>query len=263
MYVWFEALTNYITAVGYGNEEAGGEKQFNKYWPADLHIVGKDILRFHAVYWPAFLMAGGLPLPKTVYAHGLLLSDGRKMSKTLGNVIDLHKLRENFTPDMVRYFCLREVVFGQDGDFTYEALIDRTNGDLAAGLGNLSSRILTMIRNYCDGVVPRAAARTNATLETRADEVRGAIDSARVDFDREFESFNFSRGLESVWSAITSVDKFISEFRPWDLAKDPERRADLEVVLETLLRAITVLLAPALPESCQEIRQQLGEKAMC
>ena len=112
-------------------------------------------------------MAGGVPLPKTVYAHGLLLSDGRKMSKTLGNVIDLHKLRENFTPDMVRYFCLREVVFGQDGDFTYEALIDRTNGDLAAGLGNLSSRILTMIRNYCDGEVPKAAVRTNAALETQ------------------------------------------------------------------------------------------------
>jgi len=263
MYVWFDALSNYITAVGFGNEETGGEKQFSKYWPADLHIVGKDILRFHAVYWPAFLMAGGVPLPQTVYAHGLLLSDGRKMSKTLGNVIDLHKLRENFAPDVVRYFCLREVVFGQDGDFTFEALIDRTNGDLSAGLGNLSSRILTMIRNYCDGVVPRSGSTVNSSVATRANEVRSAIDAARTDFDREFNTYNFSRGLESVWSAITSVDKFISEFRPWDLAKDAVRREELTEVLETsarALRAITALLAPALPEACQEIWKQLGER---
>ena len=154
IYVWFDALTNYITAVGYGNETQGGEKQFDRYWPADLHLVGKDILRFHAVYWPAFLMATGTALPQTVYAHGLWISGGRKMSKSLGNVIDLDVLRRHFTPDSVRFFCLREMVFGQDGDFTYEALIDRVNGDLAAGLGNLSSRTLTMVRNYFEGRVP-------------------------------------------------------------------------------------------------------------
>ncbi len=261
MYVWFDALSNYITAVGFGNEETGGEAQFNRYWPADLHLVGKDILRFHTVYWPAFLLAAGVPLPKTVFAHGLLLSDGRKMSKTLGNVIDLHKLRQYFTPDMVRYFCLREIVFGQDGDFTYEALIDRTNGDLAAGLGNLSSRTLTMIRNYCDGEIP--SAKGTSAFQKQADGVRAAVEKAKTEFDSEFEAFNFSRAIEAVWLAIARVDKFISDAKPWDLAKSPSSRDDLDLVLDVAtnaLRVITVLLAPVLPESSQEIWEQLGEK---
>src|ERR1051326_1674675 len=137
MYVWFDALSNYITAIGFGNDQFGGEAHYQKYWPADLQLVGKDILRFHTVYWPAFLMAAGIELPKTVFAHGMWLSGGRKMSKTLGNVIDLDVLLKFFTRDQIRYFCVREMVFGLDGDFTYEALIDRVNGDLAKGLGNL------------------------------------------------------------------------------------------------------------------------------
>src|ERR1051325_1726368 len=154
MYVWFDALTNYITAIGFGNEEREQKVGFEKFWPA-LHLVGKDILRFHAVYWPAFLIAAGLEVPRAVYAHGMWLDPtGRRMSKTLGNTIDLDILHRYFTNDMIRYYCLREMVFGQDGKFGYESLIDRVNSDLASGLGNLASRTLTMITRYCDGLVP-------------------------------------------------------------------------------------------------------------
>ncbi|MFN0120223.1 MAG: methionine--tRNA ligase [Blastocatellia bacterium] len=262
MYVWFDALSNYITAIGYGNEQFGGADHYKKFWPANLQLVGKDILRFHAVYWPAFLLAAGEPVPQTVFAHGMWLSGGRKMSKTLGNVIDLAVLRKYFQTDAVRYFCLREMVFGQDGDFTYEALVERTNADLAKGLGNLSSRTLTMVRNYCDGVVPAEPRNVSSELLAQAGDVRVAIKQAFAEFDREFESYNFSRGLESVWAAITRVDKFLSDTKPWNLAKDPSQRVALELVLSTAieaLRHITVLLAPVLPESAQNIWRQLGE----
>ena len=261
MYVWFDALSNYITAIGFGNEQFGGLRHFKKFWPADLQLVGKDILRFHAVYWPAFLMAAGLELPKTIFAHGMWLSGGRKMSKTLGNVIDLGILRKHFTTDAVRYFCLREMVFGQDGDFTYEALVDRVNGGLANGLGNLASRTLTMVGRYCDGVVP-APGQAGAELTQRAGEVRDAVERAVAQFDREFDEYNFSRGLEAAWSAIESVDKFISDAKPWDLAKQADGRGPLELVLHTAvetLRHLTVLLAPVLPNATQEIWEQSGE----
>src|SRR5256885_3391360 len=154
IYVWFDALTNYITAIGYGNEERERAVGFEKFWPA-LHLVGKDILRFHAVYWPAFLMAAGLEQPRAIVAHGMWVDPaGRKMSKTLGNTVELDVLNRHFAIDAIRYFCLREMVFGQDGRFGYENLIDRTNSDLASGLGNLSSRTLTMIHRYCDGKIP-------------------------------------------------------------------------------------------------------------
>ncbi|MCW5968217.1 MAG: methionine--tRNA ligase [Blastocatellales bacterium] len=273
IYVWFDALSNYITAVGFGvdtrnleGEVTGDDAQFRRYWPADLHLVGKDILRFHAVYWPAFLMAAGIELPRQVYAHGMWMSGGRKMSKSLGNVIDLNTLRRHFTPDAVRYFCLREMVFGQDGDFTYEALLDRVNADLAAGLGNLSSRTLTMVRNYCGGEIPAADTgedRAPASLTDGAIGVRAAVESAVEDFDRGFESCSFSRALEAVWAAIARVDKFISDAKPWDLAKEPENRAPLELVLATstaALRRLTALLAPVLPEAAQQIWEQLGEQ---
>lgn len=262
MYVWFDALSNYITAIGFGNDTRGGEAEFQKYWPANLQLVGKDILRFHTVYWPAFLLAAGLEPAHTCFAHGMWLSGGRKMSKTLGNVIDLAVLAKHFQTDAVRYFALREMVFGQDGDFTYEALIDRITADLASGLGNLSSRTLTMIRNYCDGVIPAATLSNNAELDARAAEVKSASASAQEQFDKEFDEYNFSRGLEAVWQAIAVVDKFISDAKPWDIAKDPARRAELELVLATAieaLRSATVLLAPVLPESTQAIWEQLGE----
>ncbi len=261
MYVWFDALSNYITAIGYGNEQFGGEEHFKKFWPANLQLVGKDILRFHTVYWPAFLMAAGLPLPKTVYSHGMWLSGGRKMSKTLGNVIDLAVLQKHFSPETVRYFVLREMVFGQDGDFTYEALLDRVNADLASGLGNLASRTLTMVRNFCDGVIPSAGA-ASTDLTTQASEVREAVEQAVAAFDREFDEYNFSRAIEALSNARFRVDKFISDAKPWDLAKDAAKRAELELVLHTAaeaLRFFAVLLAPVLPNATQAIWNQLGE----
>jgi methionyl-tRNA synthetase len=261
MYVWFDALSNYITAIGFGNEQFGGEAHFQKFWPADLQLVGKDILRFHTVYWPAFLLAAGLEPPRSVFAHGMWLSGGRKMSKALGNVIDLGVLRRHFQTDAVRYFCLREMVFGHDSDFTYEALLDRTNADLANGLGNLASRTLTMVNRYCDGVIP-APGPANETLVALAADVRRAVEDAAAEFDREFAQYNFSRALEAVQSALARVDKFISDAKPWDLAKSAEHRGALELVLHTAiesLRCLTVLLAPILPEAAPTIWSQLGQ----
>jgi methionyl-tRNA synthetase len=262
MYVWFDALSNYVTAIGFGNDQFGGEAHFKKFWPANLQLVGKDILRFHAIYWPAFLLAAGLEPPQSVFAHGMWLSGGRKMSKTLGNVIDLGVLQKHFTTDAVRYFCLREMVFGQDGDFTYEALIERTNAELAKGIGNLTSRTLTLVAKNCDGLVPAAPAEVDAALQAQANEVRAAVTQAVAAFDQEFNDYAFSYALERVQTAATRVDKFLSDTKPWNLAKDPSQRAALELVLHTAVEAIrhfAVLLAPVLPISAQAIWQQLGE----
>lgn len=253
IYVWFDAVANYITALGWGSDN---HELFDRYWPA-LHLVGKDILRFHAVYWPAFLMAAGIELPRTVYAHGMLLRGGQKMGKTLGNAIDLEVLKRHFTPDMIRYFLLREVAFGQDGEVTYEALIDRVNSDLADGLGNLASRTLTMIKNYCGGIAPRAQAST-AGDEL---EVQERIAQAKVKFDLEFNRLNFSRALEAAWSSLARVDKYITDNQPWKLAKDVSARARLESVLATSyegLRHLVLLVAPVLPQAARLTWKQMG-----
>jgi methionyl-tRNA synthetase len=253
IYVWLDALSNYITALGWPNDP---NKKFERYWPA-LHLVGKDILRFHAVYWPAFLMGAGIEVPRQVFAHGMWLSGGRKMSKTLGNTIDLPVLHAHFTPDMIRYFVLREMSFGQDGDFTYEALIDRVNADLADGLGNLASRTLTMIRNYFEGQPPRLFEETG----TGSNEVRTAIEQAKAKFQEEYDAMSFSRAIEAVWAGIARIDKFITDNQPWKLAKDPAARARLEDVLATAyegLRQVVLLVAPVLPETTREIWEQMG-----
>lgn len=268
MYVWFDALTNYITAIGFGNEHQDKKIRFNKYWPG-LHLVGKDILRFHAVYWPAFLMAAGVEQPRAIVAHGMWLDpQGRKMSKTLGNAIELDVLQRYFPNDAVRYFCLREMVFGQDGRFGYEALVDRTNSDLASGLGNLSSRTLTMIDRYCEGRIPSGkiseekllfAKRTG--VDTDETTVAGFVEHARDQFLQHMESFAFSRALEVAWSVVARVDKMITEAKPWDLAKDENQRQTLTAVLyraaETL-RWLSVILYPVMPEATQTIYGQLG-----
>src|SRR5258708_355517 len=268
MYVWFEALINYITAIGFGNEQQERAIGFEKFWPA-LHLVGKDILRFHAVYWPAFLMAAGIKMPRAIVAHGMWVDPaGRKMSKTLGNTIELDLLNRHFSIDAIRYFCLREMVFGQDGRFGYENLIDRTNSDLASGLGNLSSRTLTMIQRYCAGRVPSAdiseAARLSAKragVDSDADAIASVVDHARDEFIRHFDNFSFSRALEEAWAIVAHVDKMISDAKPWGLAKDEDQKETLNAVLyraAEALRWLCVLLYPVMPTSTSGIYQQLG-----
>ena len=268
MYVWFDALTNYITAIGFGNEERERVVGFEKFWPA-LHVVGKDILRFHAIYWPAFLLAAGIELPRAIVAHGMWVDpNGRKMSKTLGNTIELDVLQKHFAVDTVRYFCLREMVFGQDGRFGYESLIDRANSDLASGLGNLSSRTLTMIARYCDSRIPsgkipeeKLLLAKRSGMDTDETTVAGFIETARDQFLLHFENLAFSRALEAAWSVVARVDKMITDAKPWDLAKDENQKLTLGAVLYRAaesLRWLSVLLYPVMPEASRTMWKQLG-----
>ncbi|MDM7922155.1 MAG: methionine--tRNA ligase [Pyrinomonadaceae bacterium] len=268
MYVWLDALSNYITAIGYGNEERASVG-FEKYWQNAVHIVGKDILRFHTVYWFSFLKAAGLPLPKMVYAHGMWLDvEGRKMGKTLRNVIEVDILHRHFQVDAIRYFVLREMVFGQDGKFGYETLIDRVNADLANGLGNLASRTLTMIRKFRDGIVPDGAIAAEshhlanaAGLDPEGDELVTMLATSRDEFLRRFDEFEFSNALEVLWSVITRVDTMISDAKPWALAKD---EANAEVINAVLYRAaetlrwLSVMLHPVMPQSAEKIFKQFN-----
>ncbi len=242
-YVWFDALTAYLSAV-----------EGDHLWPADLHLIGKEIVRFHAIYWPAFLMAAGLDLPKRIFAHGWLLFEESKMSKSRGNIVRPEPIRSVAGVDCLRYFLLREIVFGQDGSFSYDALIGRYNSDLANGLGNLASRTLTMIHQYRGGLVPPV------TLEGAiAAQARETIAS----YLKSFEDFEFSKGLESLWSLLSATDKFIVEQAPWVLAKktDDESQRRLDAALYTaveVVRIATVLLAPVIPDSAAKIWAQLG-----
>jgi methionyl-tRNA synthetase len=244
-YVWFDALIGYISAV----------KDTNL-WPADLHLIGKEILRFHAVFWPAFLMAGDVPIPKRVYAHGWLLFENDKMSKSRGNIVRAEPIRQVMGLEALRYFLFREVVFGQDGSFSFDALVGRYNSELANGLGNLASRTLTMIKQYRDGVIPNPAPHSAQLLATSA---RDTIDVTT----RAFDAFEFSRGLEAIWSMLSGVDKFIVEQSPWKLAKSTEPGASQQLddalyASSETLRIAVALLHPVLPESTANIWAQLG-----
>ncbi len=269
MYVWMDALTNYITALGYGSgqsETASGH--LGKYWPA-VHLVGKDILRFHSVYWFSFLHAAGLPLPKTVFAHGMWLdAEGRKMGKTMGNVIEVDVLHEHFQVDTLRYFLLREMVFGQDGKFGYENLIDRANADLASGLGNLASRTFSMITKYRDGLIPSGKIAEKNYLEAKRagvspddQEIVSVVEHARDEFIRRFDNFEFSLALETVWTVIARVDKLISDSKPWELIKEEKQSETLNAVLyracETL-QWLCIQLYPVMPEASKNIYSQIG-----
>ena len=268
MYVWLDALSNYITAIGYGNEERKAVG-YEKYWANVTHLVGKDILRQHSVYWFSFLHAAGLDLPQTVFAHGMWLdADGRKMGKTLGNVIELEVLRKHFQTDTLRYYLLREMVFGQDGKFGYENLIDRTTADLASGLGNLSSRTLSMINKYRDGkILGGKIAEHNYIYARRAginpdeQELVSVLEHARDEFLRKFDDFEFGQALEILWSVIARIDKMISDVKPWELIKDEDQAETLNAVLyratETL-RWLCILLYPVMPEATVNIYAQIG-----
>ncbi len=272
IYIWFDALINYITALGYGSDEAERpDGKLAKFWPG-IHLIGKDILRQHAILWPAMLMAAGLELPRMVIAHGMWLDQqGRKVSKTLGNVIHLDLLHRYTSTDAIRYFFLREMNFGQDGRMSYETVIERANSDLASGLGNLSSRTLTMIQRYFDGLVPspdiseaRRLTAKRAGVDSDAMELASSLEHARDQFVSHFNDFSFNRALESIWSMIARVDKFISDAKPWELAKNSEQRETLGAVLyraaETL-RWLAAMLYPVMPESASAIWRQLGQTA--
>jgi methionyl-tRNA synthetase len=255
IYVWLDALANYITALGYGSNDTS---KFEKYWPADLHMIGKEIVRFHCVYWPAFLMAAGLPLPNSIVAHGWLLFEESKMSKSRGNVVRAETIVNVLGIDALRYFLLREIVFGQDGSFSFDALVQRYNADLANGLGNLGSRTLTMINRYFKGEVPSPAA-ASAQEDAIAETARAAI----AEFGSCFDQFQFSRALESAWGLVSAVDKYIVENEPWALGDKPDEqsRARLATVLYTsaeALRIVAALAHPIMPDATAKIWAQLG-----
>ena len=249
-YVWFDALTAYLSAVG------GPEYERRGFWPADLHLVGKDIIRFHTVYWPAFLMAAGLPLPKQVWAHGWFLIDAGKMSKSKGNVVLPRPIAQVLGMDALRYYMLRETVFGQDGNFSHDALVQRYNSDLANGLGNLASRTLTMIDKYCAAAMPKGSAEQAVSLAPwRVPEKIQQVRSL-------YEQYQFTRALEEIWRLITDVDLLISEQKPWVLAEDPAKRAQLETVLwiaADTLRVVAVLAHPVIPNATERLWKALGQ----
>lgn len=254
IYVWFDALHNYVTGIGYD----WNMPLFEKFWPATIHLVGKDILRFHAVYWPAFLMASGLPLPRTVYGHGWWLRDDTKMSKSKGNVLDPHVLLKTFGPDPLRYFLLREIPIGQDGNFSHEGFLHRVNSDLANDFGNLVHRTLTMIRNYFGGTIPEAG-------EPAADDLGLAAEFAALKtrvFDL-YEECALNRALEEIWTYIGKVNKYLADRQPWIMAKDAARKAELARVLlqaAAAIRGASYLIFPVMPGSAARIWGFLGEE---
>src|ERR1700675_401438 len=260
IYVWLDALANYITAIGYGSAHAGAQDAFKKYWPADVHMIGKEIVRFHCVYWPAFLMAAGLALPKAIVAHGWLLVEESKMSKSRGNIVRTETILDVLGADALRYFLLREVVFGQDGSFSFDALVQRYNSDLANGLGNLASRTLTMVQRYFDGVVPYPSQSAHTPQD---DAIAETARKAIADFGSYFDQYQFSKALEAAWGLVSAVDKYIVENEPWALGEkqDEESRQRLATVLYTsaeALRIVTALAHPVMPESTAKIWAQMG-----
>jgi methionyl-tRNA synthetase len=253
-YVWFDALIGYLSAVG------GPDYDQRGLWPADLHLVGKEIIRFHAVYWPAFLMAADLPLPEKIWAHGWLLFDSEKMSKSRGNVVRPRPIVNAIGIEPLRYYLLREIVFGQDGSFSYDALVTRYNSDLANGLGNLASRTLTMIERYFGGEIPKPGPKQGG--ETDAPSTAEFANEALTRVMHLYDRFSFSLALESIWEIVAMIDKYITVEKPWSLADKPDDRAHLATVLYTAaegLRVVTALAHPVLPQATQKIWSQLGQ----
>ncbi|MCK8825001.1 methionine--tRNA ligase [Fuchsiella alkaliacetigena] len=252
IYVWFDALSNYVTGAGYLSDE----EEFNKFWPADVHIVGKDILRFHTIIWPIILMAAGLELPERVFGHGFLTVEGGKMSKSKGNVVDPVKLVEDFGVDAVRYYLMREVAFGTDGSYSTEAFIKRLNADLANDLGNLLNRTVAMVDQYFEGVVPELGPTTDYDEDLKA-----TAQKELQAMEANMAELQFSRALENLWTFIRRTNKYIDETTPWVLAKEEDKKAELGTVLYNLLEALRIIaiaLKPFLPVAPQKIWTQLG-----
>ena len=244
MYVWLDALTNYITGLGYPKDT----DLWRRYWPANVHLIGKDVVRFHAVYWPAFLMSAGIALPKQVYGHGFLLSRGEKMSKSIGNVVDPFVLAERFGVDQLRYFLIREVTFGQDGTYSAEAIVNRVNAELANSFGNLAQRTLSMIYKNLDGVIPAAGEKE----EDRA--LLAQVAEAANELDARFEDFAFSTGLEAWMSAVFACNAYIDAAAPWSLRKtDPDRMADVLGTLVVAIRKLAEAVVPVVPTSADAL----------
>jgi methionyl-tRNA synthetase len=260
IYVWLDALVNYLTALGYGSDNPADKARFEKFWPADMHLIGKEISRFHCVYWPAFLMAAGLPLPRSVRANGWLLFDQGKMSKSRGNIVRAETVQEVLGADALRYFLLREIPFGQDGSFSFDALVQRYNGDLANGYGNLVSRVVNMMHKYFGGIVPEAGAETAAEIA-----LRECAERTIAVFGPAFDELNFSEALKSLWILVAETDGYLTANAPW---KRPADRPEAEhVALQArvlataaeAIRIITALVYPILPESAAKVWRQLGQ----
>lgn len=256
VYVWVDALSNYITALGYGSED---DSLYQKYWPADIHLVGKEIVRFHTIIWPAMLMALNLPLPKKVLGHGWLILEGGKMSKSKGNVVDPVVLCERYGVDAIRYFLLRDIPFGSDGTFSNEALITRINSDLANDLGNLVSRTVAMVNKYFDGTIP-----TERTAGEFDDDLIALATATKAKVEAYADEMQFSQALTELWALISRTNKYIDETAPWVLAKDEANRARLAAVMYNLceaIRIISILVSPFLPHTAPKIQAQLGAPA--
>jgi methionyl-tRNA synthetase len=246
MYVWVDALTNYITAAGFPDDEGA---RFKRYWPADLHVIGKDIVRFHAVYWPAFLMSAGIAVPKRIFSHGFLFNRGEKMSKSVGNVIDPFDLAQTYGVDQFRYFFLREVPFGQDGNYSHEAIVNRTNADLANDLGNLAQRSLSMIGKQRNGVLPEPGAFSEAdrTILAAADAMIGAARD-------HMKTQQVHQVLNTVWAVVADANRYFAGEAPWALAKtDPARQGTVLYVTAELIRQVAILCQPFIPASAEKL----------
>jgi methionyl-tRNA synthetase len=254
MYVWVDALTNYITAVGYPDTDS---EKFRKYWPADLHVIGKDIVRFHAVYWPAFLMSASLAVPRRIFSHGFLFNRGEKMSKSVGNVIDPFALADAYGVDPLRYFLLREVPFGQDGNYSHEGIVNRINADLANDLGNLAQRSLTMVARQFGGALPQPGSFS------AADEAILAAADAMIAKARDFMTTQqLHQVLNTVWAVVAEANRYFAGEAPWALAKtDPPRQATVLYVTAEVLRQIGILCQPFMPESAGKLLDLLATPA--